>query len=125
MLKIILTGNVGRDPELRADKNGDIFVTFSIGVSVGNKQNPKTTWIECTCNNKLSDVAKNYVKKGSKLLIVGFPSINAYINKNNEAVGNMRVNVNELEFIGSLQEKSQDINQNIEVPLLKSDEVPF
>jgi len=35
MKKIIVTGNVGRDPEVRADQSGNQFVTFSIGVSVG------------------------------------------------------------------------------------------
>ena len=76
-----MTGNVGRDPEVRADQNGNQFVTFSLAVSVGTKQNPKTDWIDITCNGKLADVAKNYVKKGTKLLIEGFPSVHAYMSK--------------------------------------------
>lgn len=112
MKKIIVTGNVGRDPELRADQNGSQFATFSVGVSVGTKQNPKTDWVDISCNGKLADVARNYIKKGSKLLIEGFPSVNAYINKENKAVGTLRINASNFEFIGSRQESSDDYNQD-------------
>ena len=64
MKKIIITGNVGRDPEMRADQTGGQFASFSVGVSVGTKQNPKTDWVDVTCNGKLSDIARNFIKKG-------------------------------------------------------------
>lgn len=99
MKKIIITGNVGRDPELRADQAGNSFATFSVGVFVGTKQNPKTDWVEVSCNGKLSDLARNYIKKGTKLLIEGFPSVNAYINKDNQPVGTLRVYANVIELL--------------------------
>jgi single-strand DNA-binding protein len=141
MKKIIVTGNVGRDPELRADQNGNQFATFSVGVSVGTKQNPKTDWVDITCNGKLADVARSYVKKGTKLLIEGFPSVNAYINKENKAVGTLRINANNFEFIGSRQDSTDDHNQDNDnssdvynlpessgssaANTLKSDDIPF
>lgn len=112
MKKIFVTGNVGRDPELRADQNGNQFATFSIGVSVGTKQNPKTDWVDITCNGKLADLARTYIKKGTKLLIEGFPSVNAYINKENKPVGTLRVNASNIEFIGSRQDSSDEYNQD-------------
>ena len=60
MKKIIITGNVGRDPEVRSDQSGAQFVTFSVGVSVGTKQNPKTDWVDISCGGKLVDVAKKH-----------------------------------------------------------------
>jgi single-strand DNA-binding protein len=145
MKKIIVTGNVGRDPELRADQNGNQFATFSVGVSVGTKQNPKTDWVDVSCNGKLADVARNYVKKGSKLLIEGFPTVNAYINKENKAVGTLRINANNFEFIGGRPDSQDDYNQdnahdnssvyslpesnndssNSGISSLKSDDIPF
>jgi len=104
MKKIFVTGNVGKDPESRADQSGNQFVTFSIGVSVGTKQTPKTDWVEISCNGKLADVARNYVKKGSKLLVEGFPSVSAYVNRENKPVGTLRVYANNFEFIGSKRE---------------------
>ncbi len=142
MKKIIVTGNVGRDPEMRADQNGNQFATFSVGVSVGTKQNPKTDWVDVSCNGKLADVARNYIKKGAKLLIEGFPSVNAYINKENKAVGVIRINASNFEFIGSRQEGDTDhadsstednasvytlpeANSSSHDSILKSDDIPF
>ncbi len=103
MKKIIITGNVGRDPEMRAYQNGGEFasfsVGFSVGVSVGTKQNPKTDWVDVTCNGKLSDVVQNYIKKGSKILVEGFPSVNAYINKENKPVATLRIYASNIELL--------------------------
>lgn len=108
MKKIIITGNVGKDPELRADQNGNQFATFSVGVSVGTKQNPKTDWVEVSCNGKLADLARNYIKKGSKLLVEGFPSANAYLNRENKPVASLRVFANTVEFLSKREDGPSD-----------------
>lgn len=133
MKKCLITGNVGRDPEMRADQNGGYFAIFSVGVSVGTKQNQKTDWVDVTCNGKLADVAKNYIKKGSKLLIEGFPSVNAYMDKSNKPVGTLRIYANNIEFISSIKEDQTqgsayilpEANQDKPVGTLTSDEIPF
>lgn len=112
MKKIFVTGNVGRDPELRADQNGNQFATFSMAVSVGTKQSPKTDWVDISCNGKLAEVARNYVKKGTKLLVEGFPSVSAYINKENKPVGTLRVNASNFEFLGSKRDENDEYNQD-------------
>jgi len=119
MKKIIITGYVGKDPDLRVDSNsGNQFATFSVGVSVGTKQAPKTDWVDVSCNGKLADIAKNYIKKGSKLLVEGFPSTSAYINKENKAIATLKVFANNVEFL-SKQEDSSEVSK------LTSDEIPF
>ena len=123
MKKIIITGHVGKDPELRADQSGNQFATFSMGVSVGTKQAPKTDWVDVSCNGKLADLAKNYIKKGSKLLIEGYPSANAYINKENKPVASLRVFANNVEFLSKQEDSS--VSDNNSVGGLTSDEVPF
>ncbi|MCC2644247.1 MAG: hypothetical protein K0R49_525 [Burkholderiales bacterium] len=114
MKKIIITGNVGRDPEMRADQTGGQFASFSVGVSVGTKQNPKTDWVDVTCNGKLSDLARNYIKKGSKILVEGFPSVNAYLNRENKPVGTLRIYANNIEFLGKREDSETDHTNNNE-----------
>lgn len=114
MKKIIITGNVGRDPEMRADQTGNQFASFSVGVSVGTKQNPKTDWVDVSCNGKLSDVARNYVKKGTKILVEGFPSVNAYINKENKPVGTLRVYASNIELLSRREDSAGDDYNNSE-----------
>ena len=123
MKKIIITGHVGKDPELRADQSGNQFATFSMGVSVGTKQTPKTDWVDVSCNGKLADLAKNYIKKGSKLLIEGYPSASAYMNKENKPVASLRVFANNVEFLSKQEDSS--VSDNNSVGGLTSDEVPF
>jgi single-strand DNA-binding protein len=106
MKKMIITGNVGKDPELRVDPAGNAYATFSVGVSVGNKQEPKTDWVDVSCNGKLADTARQYVKKGTKVLIDGFPTATAYINKENQAIPTLRMFANNLELLSKREDDS-------------------
>jgi single-strand DNA-binding protein len=107
MKKILITGNVGKEPELRSTQDGNKFATFSVAVSVGSKQAPKTDWVEISCGGKLADVVCTYLKKGSKILVSGFPTVNAYINKDNVAVGTLRVYADDIEFLSAKNESEQ------------------
>ena len=113
MKKIIITGNASRDPEMRVDQSGNQFATFSVGVSVGTKQTPKTDWVDVICNSKLADVARLYVKKGSKLLIEGFPSASAYVNKENQPVAVLKVYANNLEFLNKREDEPESHNETV------------
>ncbi|MFN7093784.1 MAG: single-stranded DNA-binding protein [Burkholderiales bacterium] len=139
MKKMFITGNVGKDPELRADQSGNAFATFSVGVSVGTKQNPKTDWVEVSCNGKLADIARTYVKKGTKILIEGYPTATAYLNRENKPVASLRLYANNLELLSKREENApsaDDYNQEPVYSLpeagyssgtgsLQSDDIPF
>ncbi|MDQ5921377.1 MAG: single-strand DNA-binding protein [Pseudomonadota bacterium] len=99
MKRLTITGNVGHDAVTRVDKAGESFVTFSVGVSVGNKQAPKTDWVDVNCNGKLAEIAQSYVKKGTKVLIEGYPTTNAYINRSGEALSSLKLFANHLELL--------------------------
>ena len=76
--KVILIGNLGRDPEIRAFQNGGRVASFSIATSenwkdksTGEKKE-RTEWHRISVlNDKLVEVVERYVKKGSKLYIEG------------------------------------------------------
>lgn len=99
MKRLTITGNLGRDPELRIDPNGNAFATFSVAVAVGTRGNPRTDWIDVSCNGKLAEIVTTYAKKGYKVLIDGFPSVNAYINADNVPVSVQRLHAHTLEIL--------------------------
>lgn len=76
--KVILIGNLGRDPEARTMPSGDKIVTFSIATteswrdkSTGERKD-KTEWHNVAIfNENLGRVAEQYCKKGSKVYIEG------------------------------------------------------
>lgn len=110
MFKIILTGNATRDPEIRANKQGETFVTLSIAVNYGTKASPKVEFVDLSANNKIGDVIHNFVKKGDKILVEGLPSINTYVNKENNPVSKFRVYVGVVELLSSKYKDESDSN---------------
>jgi single-strand DNA-binding protein len=76
--KVILVGNVGRDPEIRSMNSGDRVCNLSLATSERWKdrntgdQQERTEWHRVVIfDQKLVDVCEKYVKKGSKLFIEG------------------------------------------------------
>lgn len=76
--KVILIGNVGKDPEIRSTQDGREIANLSIATSESWKdkntgeRKEKTEWHRISIFNEgLVGVVKNYVKKGSKLYIEG------------------------------------------------------
>ena len=74
--KVILIGNLGKDPELRYMPNGDPVATFSMATSEswtdksGQKQE-KTEWHRVEVMGKAAQVARDYLSKGRPVYIEG------------------------------------------------------
>ena len=74
--KVILLGRLGSDPEVRTLPSGGKVVTFSIATSetYNNKEGVKveqTEWHRIVLNNRLGEIAQQYLRKGSKVYIEG------------------------------------------------------
>jgi single-strand DNA-binding protein len=76
--KVILVGNLGRDPEIRRMNNGDPVVNLSVATSEqwrdknSGERREKTEWHRVVIfNDQLAKVAENYLKKGMKVYIEG------------------------------------------------------
>ena len=74
--KVILVGNVGKDPEVRHLDSETSVANFSLATSESytNKNGERvetTEWHNIVCWRKLADRAENYVRKGAQLYIEG------------------------------------------------------
>lgn len=76
--KVILIGNLGRDPEARTMQNGGKVVSFSIATSetwndkASGERKEKTQWHRIAIfNEKLGEIAEKYLKKGSTVYLEG------------------------------------------------------
>jgi len=76
--KVILIGNLGRDPEVRHSQAGNKIVTFSVATSDSWKdkqtgeRREKTEWHRVVIFSEgLAGIAENYLRKGSKVYIEG------------------------------------------------------
>lgn len=74
--KVILLGNVGKDPEIKATTSGVPVATFSIATSErfkdksGNWQD-RTEWHNLVAYQRTAEIVRDYVKKGNKLYVEG------------------------------------------------------
>jgi single-strand DNA-binding protein len=74
--KVILLGNVGKDPEIKSTASGVAVATFSIATSERFKDKSgawqdRTEWHNLVAYQRLAEIVRDYVKKGSKLYIEG------------------------------------------------------
>ena len=75
--KVILIGNLGRDPEIKKLENGSTLASFSIATSekYTDKQSgqkiEQTDWHDIVLWRGLAEIAEKYLKKGSKIYLEG------------------------------------------------------
>lgn len=76
--KVILVGNLGRDPEVRSMQDGRSMVNMSVATSdtwrdrQTGERKERTEWHRVVIfNEKLAEVAQKYVRKGSKVYVEG------------------------------------------------------
>lgn len=85
--KIILIGNLGRDPEIRASQNGGRVATLNIATTEFRKDTKTgasaehTEWHRISIFGKLVDVAEQYLQKGSPVFIEGRIRTNKWTDK--------------------------------------------
>ena len=74
--KVILLGNVGKDPEIRSTGGGTMVANFTLATSdrqkdaQGNWQD-RTEWHNLVAFQRTAEIIRDYVKKGSKLYVEG------------------------------------------------------
>ena len=104
--KVILIGNLGRDPELRYMPNGDAVCNFSIATSESwndrnsGQRQERTEWHNITLYRRLAEVAGQYLKKGSQVYIEGKIQSRKYTDKNGVECTAYDIIVNEMKMLG-------------------------
>jgi single-strand DNA-binding protein len=103
--KIILIGNLGRDPELRYTPQGDAVCDFSIAVNdrkrdkAGDFQDV-TTWYKITLWRKLAENASKYLTKGKQVYIEGRLQVEEWQDRDGNNRFTLAVTASEMQFLG-------------------------
>ena len=74
--RVIITGNLTRDPELRTTPSGTSVCSFSVAVNrtyrdASGEQKESVSFIDCSAWGKLGEMISQYAKKGSAVLVSG------------------------------------------------------
>ena len=110
--KVILVGNLGRDPETRYSQNGNAVTSFSIATSESWKDKQsgetqeRTEWHNVVCFSRLAEIAGEYLRKGSKIYIEGQLRTSSY-EKDGIKRYKTDVHARELQMLDSRQGQQQ------------------
>lgn len=114
--KVILTGNLGNDPELKAFDNGKCVASFSLATSETYKDSSgdkktETEWHNCVIFGERAKVINQYTSKGSKLYVEGKIKYESY-EKNGETKYITKIIVSNFEFLGGKNNDSNNQQNN-------------
>ena len=102
MNKMELIGNLTKDPETRTVKgiNGEAKVTnFTVAANDGFGEHKQTLFVRVTAWNGFGEMCAKYLRKGSKVFAAGPVTVNAYINNEGKAVGQLEMKLEDIEFL--------------------------
>jgi single-strand DNA-binding protein len=105
--KVMLIGNLGRDPETRYAQNGSAVTRFSIATSeswrdrTSGEQQERTEWHNVVCFARLAEIAGEYLRKGSKVYIEGSLRTSSWDGNNGEKKYRTEINARELQMLDS------------------------
>ncbi len=104
--KVMLIGNLGRDPETRYAQNGSAVTRFSVATSeswkdrTSGEQQERTEWHNVVCFARLAEIAGEYLRKGSKVYIEGSLRTSSW-EANGEKKYRTEINARELQMLDS------------------------
>ena len=115
MNKVILMGRLVKNPEVRQDASGAISMArYALAVDrmrTKKDEDPGADFINCVVFGKSAEFAKNYLRKGTKLVIEGRIQTGSYTNKNGKKVYTTDVVIERQEFAESKAASSGVENQ--------------
>ena len=110
--KVILVGNLGKDPELRYTPSGTAVATFSLATSEtfkdreGNKQT-KTEWHNIVVWRQLAEICGKYLHKGKQIYVEGKIQNRSYDDRDGNKRYISEVVMNEMQMLGSRDDNQQ------------------
>src|SRR5678809_1419110 len=108
--KVILLGNLGRDPEARALPSGATVVNLSLATTEVWKEkghespSPNTEWHRVVIFGHLADIARQLLRKGSQVYIEGSLRTRQWQDKSGQARSTTEVVAKELQVVGASSE---------------------
>ena len=124
--KVILLGNIGKDPEVRETKAGNIvnlvMATSEKYTDKSGQKQENTEWHNLVVFGKLADVVAKYVKKGDKLYVEGSITTRKWEDKEGNTRYNTEIKVRDLTMLGGGEKKPQPVAAGIDED---GDQLPF
>jgi len=109
MNKLIISGRLTRDAEVRFIPSGTPVMSFSVANNTGFGEKQKTHFFDCSMFGKRAEgKLKDYMLKGQQVVVEGEISLNQYQKKDGTGGASLNVFVNNVELMGSNQKSGSN-----------------
>ena len=136
MNKIIVIGNLGRDPEMRYTPNGQGVTSFSVASSLkyttaAGESREEVEWFNCSAFGKLAETCDQYLTKGKQIYVEGRLKSRTYQTQGGGTRHSNDVTITEVQFLGQRGEGGGDTAEGAaeaaghHVPDDDLDDLPF
>jgi single-strand DNA-binding protein len=104
MNKIMLIGNLGRDPEMSYTTDGKAVTKFTLAVSrnfktASGERREETDWFNITAWSQLAETCNTYLRKGQKVFVEGRLSLRKYTDRTGAERTAVDVTISEMEML--------------------------
>lgn len=106
--KVILVGNVGKDPEIRMAGDKKV-ANFSFATSEKYKNETTTEWHNVVIWDKLAEIVEKYVKKGSQLYLEGRIKTRSWEDKNGSKRYTTEVVMDTMKMLGGNKKTDSEV----------------
>ena len=105
MNKIIVIGNLGKDPEMRYTPNGQSVTSFSVAsnrkyTTAAGEQREETEWFNVNAWGKLAELCNQYPTKGRQVYVEGRLSSRSYEARDGQMRFVNEINLTDVQFLG-------------------------
>ena len=108
---VIISGNLGRDPELRSAKSGMQVLSFSVCVNARVKRDGEWTdqanWVDCSIFGARAEAVSRYLSKGSHVTVSGRLDQRTWDAKDGAKRSKLEVICDEIDFAGGRRDRQE------------------
>ncbi|MCF8159510.1 MAG: single-stranded DNA-binding protein [Polaromonas sp.] len=107
--KVILVGNLGRDPEVRTFPNGDRVANVTVATTdkwkdkQSNEMREATEWHRIVFNGRLAEIVEQYLRKGSQIYVEGSLRTRKWTDKDGIEKYTTEIRADQMQMLGSRQ----------------------
>lgn len=114
MNKLMIIGNLTRDPELRTTSTGVQVCSFTVAVNRRRANNadagqPEADFFRVTAWRQLGELCAKYLSKGRKVSIVGSVSVSTYTGNDGQTRASLEVTAEDVEFLTPRNEAGESV----------------
>lgn len=136
--KIILVGNLGKDPELRYTPQGTPVCSFTVATNEKRKDKSGetqdfTTWFRVTLWGRQAETASQYLTKGRPVYVEGRLRLEEWTDRDGKPRSTLEVHATDMQFIGGSRGDESNVSFNKAAPTDRGssdpdpsdDDIPF